>query len=106
MSIAKIALFAPKTKKRASLTIQIHSFVDLYYDTIGWYALGHHDAQTFLATVAQKDPATHFSTKEVLLTWAICQNNEIEITDSFVQGSQPITLVEDWGECNCEECWE
>jgi hypothetical protein len=104
MSIAKIALFAPKTKKQATPTIHLQTFVDLYYDTVGWYALGHHDAQTFLATVAQQDPYTHFSTEEVILTWAICQDNEFEITDLPVEGSQPITLVEDWGVCGCEEC--
>jgi hypothetical protein len=104
MSIAKIALFAPKQKKVAPPTIQLKTFVDLYYDTVGWYALGHYDAQTFLAAVAQQDPHTFFSAKQVTSTWAICQDDEFEIVDSSVEGSQPITLVEDWGECDCEEC--
>lgn len=104
MIIAKLDLFAPKTKEQTSPTIHLQTFVDLYYDTVGWYALGHHDAQTFLATVAQQNPYIHFSTKDVTLTWAICQADEFEITDSPVEGSQPITLIEDWGDCDCEEC--
>jgi hypothetical protein len=81
---------------------ELQFFVNFDYDTVGWYALGHHDTKEFLAAVAQQDTHTNFSTDQVQLTWAIFKDDNFETFDIPVKGSQPITLVEHWGACDSE----
>lgn len=72
-------------------------FVDLYLDTAGWYALGHHAPEKFLAALVEREPDfyANFSVTQVQLTWAKFQGNNFEVTDKPVWGSHPITLIEE-----------
>lgn len=87
--------FVGSKKKRSYTKIDLKFFVDLDCDTVGWYAIGHHDRQKFLAAVATEDPERHLSVDRVVLTWAMIEGDNFEVFDKPVAGSQPITLVED-----------
>ncbi|MGH2413162.1 MAG: hypothetical protein ACRDEA_05640 [Microcystaceae cyanobacterium] len=99
MLINKLHLFLKDTQAQAhSTAISLHHFVDFDLDTVGWYTLGHHDPQDFMTAVVQRDSNFNVLVAQVQLTWAIFQDNDFEITDSPVPGSQAITLIEDFGE--------
>lgn len=107
MMLGKLNLFGTREKEQAAIDteIELKFFIDFYFDTIGWFALGHHEPEKFLATVVKQNPKTHFSVGQVQLTWAKFPDNnvkDIEVTNEPVSGSQPITLLEEWGECDCE----
>lgn len=71
-------------------------FIDFYNDTVGWYELGHHQPEEFLAAVTQQDIHALFSAKQVQLKWAKFEGKSFVVTDEHSCDSQPITIVEDW----------
>lgn len=82
-----------KPKTKASNLLDLKMFVDL--DTLGWYALGHHDPKEFLVVVAQKEPnTTILSCDRVRWSWAIVNENEIEEVSDLISEAKPITLIE------------
>jgi len=107
MMLGKLNLFGSreKTAIATDTDIDLKFFVDFYLDTVGWFAIGHHEPEKFLAAIVQKDANACFSVGQVQLTWAKFPDgdiNDIEVTNEPVIGSQAITLVEDWGEdCGC-----
>ena len=100
--INKFNFFSKAKKVRVNTEkIVLKLFVDLDEDTIGWYALGHHDREDFLANFARQYPYIKLSCKQVELAWAKFENKGfLELIDRPINGSQPITLVEDLGEYN------
>jgi hypothetical protein len=84
----------PKTKESNLLDLKM--FVDL--DTLGWYALSHHDPKDFLVLVAQKEPNIMIlSGDRVRWSWAIINENEMEEVSDLVSEAKPITLIEVYG---------
>lgn len=104
MLIEQLNIARSKQQARVSPEIKLNLFVDLHFDITGWYALGHHQAEKFLAAVVKQDCHANVSIEHVKWKWMIYQSYEIEIIDVPVRDSQPITLIEDWEECYCEEC--
>jgi hypothetical protein len=107
MMLGKLNLFGFREKEKVAIAtdIDLKFFVDFYLDTVGWFAIGHHEPEKFLAAILEKDPNARFAIGQVQLTWAKFpddERNDIEVTKEPVVGSQAITLVEDWGKCDCE----
>ncbi|MGH2414296.1 MAG: hypothetical protein ACRDEA_11540 [Microcystaceae cyanobacterium] len=98
MVISKLNIFPRVRQTQANTEIALKSFVDFYFDTVGWYAMGHHDPEEFLRAVVKREPNTPFSLAQVQLTWAKFEGNDFEITDVPMSGTQAITLIENWGE--------
>lgn len=97
MFISKLNLLTKVKTYQADSKIALKPFIDLYFDTSGWYALGHYEPEAFLAAVVKQDPYTEFSTAQVQLTWAKFDGNDLEITKFPIDGSQAITFIEDHG---------
>lgn len=97
MVISKINIFPRVKTTQDNLKISLKRFVDFYFDTVGWYALGHHEPEKFLAAIVKQEPHVKYSIAQVQLTWAKVEGNDIEVTDTPVEGSQAITVLEDWG---------
>lgn len=97
MFISKLHLFSKAKTTQVKREIALKTFLDLYFDTVGWYAFGHHEPKAFLAAVVKQQPYTKFSTTQVRLTWAKFEGNEFEISEVPISGFQAITLLEDWG---------
>lgn len=99
MFISKFKIFSKVKTNQTERNIALKTFIDLYFDTAGWYALGHHEPKAFLAAVVKQQPyAKKFSTTQVQLTWAKFEGKDFEITEVPISGSQAITLLEDWGD--------
>lgn len=104
MLIERINFAEGKHQEQIDSVIELNSFIDLYFDTMGWYALGHHRPEKFLAAIYDRDRHAKFSIEDVEWKWMISQTNGIKIIDTPVFNSQPVTLVEDWGGCECDNC--
>jgi len=102
--IEQIHLTEGKHQEQINAKIELKPFIDLYFDTMGWYALAHHQPEKFLAAVFERDRHAKFSIEDVEWKWMIQQSNGIKIIDSPIFNSQPVTLVEDWGGCECDDC--
>jgi hypothetical protein len=74
MWLGKLNLFGTQ-KAQLNPDLDLKLFMSLYFDTIGWYALGHHDAEEFLAAITERDPHANFSSDQVQLKWAIFEDN-------------------------------
>lgn len=90
--------FSNKIKTQVNKEINIQNFVDLSFDTAGWYALGHYEPKKFLANVIKHDSYySRFSVNQVRLTWAKFKGdkNNFEIIDKPASGAVAITLIAD-----------
>lgn len=74
--------------------IIVKTFVDLFLDMVGYYAVGHHDAHAFLAVVAKQEPNFRLSKTEVKWVWAKLDNQSFEEVDELTDGATPITRIE------------
>jgi hypothetical protein len=90
---AKIDAKADVKADVANSSIQLKEFVDLDLDALGWYALGHHDAEAFFAKVAKRDVATPFQVQNVEQGWAKFTGNHFEFAIQPSPGYQPITIL-------------
>jgi hypothetical protein len=80
--------------------IELENFIDFDLDCVGWYAMGHHNSQDFLASLSKKgvnikpNPEIYHLTS-VQRTWAkIDSAIGIEQIDAPSKGAVPITFVE------------
>lgn len=89
-------IFSKTKTTRVDRPIVLKPFVDLYLDTIGWYALGHHDPHEFLTAVTKKEPYADLSLEQVQLTWANFVESDFEITEFPDEYSQAVTIVESY----------
>lgn len=99
MFINKLNLFGAQRNAQADPKISLKPFIDIFFDTIGWYSLGHHEPEQFLRAIVNQNPHSDFSPEQVHLTWAKFEGDNFEMSDLPIEGAQAITLVEDWGEC-------
>ncbi|HAX89145.1 MAG TPA: hypothetical protein DCY91_23485 [Cyanobacteria bacterium UBA11370] len=104
MLINKPNIVDSHEKTQATATpINLKPFVDFWLDTVGWYALGHHEPEQFIAAVVEKEPDCNYTPDQVQLAWAKFKGHDFEVTDVSILGSQAITLVEYWGEDDYED---
>lgn len=77
-----------------SAAIEIKQFLDLELDICGWYALGHHSPDDFLAVILERDSVDLFHVRNVKQGWAKFDGNRFEFVTPPLQGFQPITVLE------------
>jgi hypothetical protein len=75
-------------------SIELQRYVDIYNDSTGWYALGHHSPKRFLQAIAQQLPNCRFTSESVIRTWAIVTPQSSQIFVEEGERSVPITLIE------------
>jgi hypothetical protein len=73
--------------------ILIKEFVDLDLDVIGWYTLGHYDAETFITKVRDSVPGYRLYRVDVEHVWATFSNQGMELFDEPIDDAQSVTLV-------------
>lgn len=96
MFINRLNIVFKNPKLEVNPKICPKNFVDLYFDTAGWYAVGHHNPEQFLAVVTKHDSYySGFSVAQVKQTWATFNGNDFEITNKPVPGAVAITIIED-----------
>jgi hypothetical protein len=80
--------------------IELKNFINFDLDCVGWYAIGHHYSQDFLASLSKKGvnikPHSEiYHLMPVQRIWAkIDSVIGIEQTDATSEGAIPITFVE------------
>lgn len=74
--------------------IQLKRFVNLELDISGWYAMGHHDPEDFLAAVVEQDAVYPFYVRRVKQGWAKFDGNQFEFLTYPASGFQSITVLE------------
>jgi hypothetical protein len=93
-SVKKILSTKSKSK------IELKNFIDFDLDCLGWYAIGHHDSQDFLACLSKKGVNVKCKSEKYHLTlvqriWVkIDSIIGIEEVDATSEDAIPITFIE------------
>jgi hypothetical protein len=73
--------------------LTIKKFIDLDLDVIGWYTIGHHHSEQFIAEVRSCVPGYRLYQADVEYVWAEFSNQRMELFDEPSDDAQPVTLV-------------
>jgi hypothetical protein len=85
--------FIPTEQAKAASKINLQEFINIDLDVLGYFAVGHHEPDRFLKTVAKKE-GYFLPHERVRWSWAVFEGNKFEEVDELTLGATPITQIE------------
>ncbi|MBW4618172.1 MAG: hypothetical protein KME17_02145 [Cyanosarcina radialis HA8281-LM2] len=83
----------PTEQAKAASKIELQEFINIDLDVLGYFAVGHHEPERFLKTVA-KQKGDFPPQERVRWSWAVFEGNKFEEVEELTLGATPITQIE------------